>query len=87
MSSEEMIRMLRENALYEVPAHIAITLQQWGEQAGKLYIEEVTLLRCRSEDIAEPCLKTRNAFHFLVTALATQTLSFCGNILQCLRSV
>ncbi|KRE51836.1 helicase-associated domain-containing protein [Paenibacillus sp. Soil724D2] len=65
MSSEEMIRILHENALYEVPAHITITLQQWGEQAGKLYIEEVTLLRCRSEDIAEALLRNEKCLPLL----------------------
>lgn len=65
VSSEEMIRMLHENALYEVPEHITITLQQWGEQAGKLYIEEVTLLRCRSEDIAEALLRNEKCLPLL----------------------
>ncbi|MCY9696294.1 helicase-associated domain-containing protein [Paenibacillus alginolyticus] len=65
MSSEEMVRMLHENALYEVPAHITITLEQWGEQAGKLYIEEVTLLRCRSEDIAEALLRNEKCLPLL----------------------
>ena len=86
MSSEEIIGMLHENALYEVPVHITITDKQWGSRPRKLYIEEVTLLRCRSEDILrKPYLETINAFDFRNRVSATQTLLFCVNILTCLR--
>ncbi|SDM94837.1 Helicase conserved C-terminal domain-containing protein [Paenibacillus sp. yr247] len=64
-SSEEITRILKENAYYEVPEHITVTLQHWGEQAGKLHFEEVTLLRCRSNDIADALLRNEKCLPFL----------------------
>ncbi len=82
MSSEEMIRMLQENALYEVPAHMTITLQQWEEQAASCMSKK---LRCFAADprmLRKPCLEMRSAFHFSGTALAAPILLFCVNMLH-----
>lgn len=65
VDSDEMIRILQENAYYEVPSHVTITLQQWGEQAGKLQFEDVTLLRCRSADMADALLRNEKCLSFL----------------------
>lgn len=65
LDSDEMIRILQQNAYYEVPPHVTITLKQWGEQAGKLYFEDVTLLRCQSEDMADALLRNEKCLPFL----------------------
>ncbi|MBA2937948.1 helicase-associated domain-containing protein [Paenibacillus sp. CGMCC 1.16610] len=64
-SSEEIISMLQENAYYDIPEPITITLRQWGEQTGKMHFEEVTLLRCRSSDIADALLRNEKCQPFL----------------------
>ncbi|MBP1961250.1 helicase-associated domain-containing protein [Paenibacillus aceris] len=64
-SSEEIIRMLQENAYYDVPEPVILTLRQWGEQAGKVHFEEVTLLRCRSSEIADALLRNEKCQPFL----------------------
>jgi hypothetical protein len=65
ISSEEIIHILQENAYYDVPSHITVTLQQWGEQSGKLHFAEVTLLRCRSSDVADALLRNEKCLPFL----------------------
>ncbi|NQX65613.1 helicase-associated domain-containing protein [Paenibacillus alba] len=65
ISLEEMIRVLEQHAYYEVPPHLKATLLQWGEQAGQLYFDEVTLLRCRSEEIADAQLRNAKSLPFL----------------------
>lgn len=64
-SSEEIISMLQENAYYEVPEPITVTLRQWGEQTGKVHFEEVTLLRCRSNEMADALLRNEKCQPFL----------------------
>ncbi|WP_171686082.1 helicase-associated domain-containing protein [Paenibacillus planticolens] len=64
-SSEEIIRILQEKAYYEVPEPVIQTMRQWGEQAGKVHIEEVTLLRCRSNEIADALLRNEKCQPFL----------------------
>lgn len=64
-SSEEIISMLQENAYYEIPEPVAVTLRQWGEQTGKIQFEEVTLLRCRSNEIADALLRNEKCQLFL----------------------
>lgn len=57
LKSADIIHLLQENAFYEVPEQVVITLQQWEEQKDKLYVEDVTLLRCQSVDVAEALLR------------------------------
>lgn len=64
-SSEAIISMLQENAYYEIPEPVAVTLRQWGEQTGKIHFEEVTLLRCRSNEIADALLRNEKCQPFL----------------------
>ena len=55
--SADVIRVLQEHAYYEIPQGLIHTLQQWEEQKDKLYVEDVTLLRCKSADIADALLR------------------------------
>lgn len=64
-SSEKIISMLQENAYYEIPEPVTMTLRQWGEQIGKVHFEEVTLLRCRSGEIADALLRNEKCQPFL----------------------
>ncbi|TXK85707.1 helicase-associated domain-containing protein [Paenibacillus sp. N3.4] len=57
VSSEMIISLLQEHACYEVPEHIMKALRQWGEHAGNVHFQEVTLLRCCSEEMAEALLR------------------------------
>lgn len=66
ISSEEIIRLLQENAYYDVPEPVVLTLRQWGEQAGKVQFAEVTLLRCRSAEIADTLLRNDKCQPFLI---------------------
>ncbi|WP_436235995.1 helicase-associated domain-containing protein [Paenibacillus sp. LjRoot153] len=57
LRSPDVIRILRDHAYYEVPEQVIITLQQWEEQKDKLYLADVTLLRCQSNEVAEALLR------------------------------
>ncbi|UJF35263.1 helicase-associated domain-containing protein [Paenibacillus hexagrammi] len=52
-SAASVSTFLMEYACFEVPEVIPTTLHQWEQQLGKLYFEEVTLLRCKSAELAE----------------------------------
>ncbi|MDR6880297.1 helicase-associated domain-containing protein [Bacillus sp. 3255] len=64
-NTEEIIRLLQEHVYYDVPEPVILTLRQWGEQAGKVRMEDVTLLRCRSADIADALLRNEKCRPFL----------------------
>ncbi|MEW9697840.1 helicase-associated domain-containing protein [Paenibacillus sp. SI8] len=69
MKSEYILHILQTHACYGVPEHLSMTLQQWGRQAGKLYVEEVTLLRCESSDIADALIRNEKSSPFLQNRL------------------
>jgi len=49
----DIVRLLRRHAKYGVPEHVAGAVEQWGNEFGRVRLEAVTLLRCRSGQIAE----------------------------------
>ncbi|ANE47459.1 hypothetical protein SY83_15555 [Paenibacillus swuensis] len=51
-SAEELEAFLNKNALYGVPDHVSLILEEWKQQWGRVYFSEVTLLRCRDERTA-----------------------------------
>ncbi|MDR6551502.1 helicase-associated domain-containing protein [Paenibacillus qinlingensis] len=57
LKSAEVIQLLQDNAYYEIPEQVIITLEQWEEQKDKLYMQEVTLLRCQSVEVAEALIR------------------------------
>ncbi|WP_189019367.1 helicase-associated domain-containing protein [Paenibacillus marchantiophytorum] len=65
IDGEEIVRILETYAYHEVPAPISVTLRQWADQVGKLYLEEVTLLRCRSSDVADALMRNEKCASFL----------------------
>jgi hypothetical protein len=71
IDSDVIVRFLHEHACYEVPEHVVTTLQQWDRQSGKLHIEEVILLRCESDDVADTLLRNEKCMPFLQNRLGT----------------
>lgn len=65
LRSSDVIQVLRAHAYYEVPEGVIITLQQWEEQKDKLYLTDVTLLRCQSNEVAEALLRNEKCSNLL----------------------
>ncbi|NQX57494.1 helicase-associated domain-containing protein [Paenibacillus qinlingensis] len=65
LRSSDVIQVLRDHAYYEVPEGVVITLQQWEEQKDKLYLTDVTLLRCQSNEVAEALLRNEKCSNLL----------------------
>ncbi|KRE90541.1 hypothetical protein ASG89_09660 [Paenibacillus sp. Soil766] len=63
--SADVIQVLRDHAYYEVPEGVIITLQQWEEQKDRLYLTDVTLLRCQSNEVAEALLRNEKCRNLL----------------------
>ncbi|NEW05443.1 hypothetical protein GK047_05350 [Paenibacillus sp. SYP-B3998] len=76
-SSERILLFLQQHACYDIPEPVVLTLQQWDRQTGKLHIEEVTLLRCESADVAESLLRNEKCSSFL-----EQRLGSCDFIIK-----
>lgn len=57
LRSSDVFQVLRDHAYYEVPEQVIITLQQWEEHKDKLYLTDVTLLRCQTNEVAEALLR------------------------------
>ncbi|OCT16992.1 hypothetical protein A8709_23640 [Paenibacillus pectinilyticus] len=91
LQSAEVIQMLQRNAYYEVPAGLIISLQQWEEQKDKLYLEEVTLLRCQSADIADALLRNEKCRPFLGERIGEANFIVSRDVLKlltkCLESM
>ncbi|WNR46559.1 helicase-associated domain-containing protein [Paenibacillus roseipurpureus] len=64
-ASTDVIRILQAHAYYDIPSGFILTLQQWEEQKDKLYIEDVTLLRCKSVEIADALLRHEKCRSYL----------------------
>jgi hypothetical protein len=65
LRSLDVIQVLRDHAYYEVPEQVIITLQQWEEQKDKLYLTDVTLLRCQTNEVAEALLRNEKCRNLL----------------------
>ncbi|NOU68282.1 hypothetical protein GC096_30085 [Paenibacillus sp. LMG 31461] len=65
LRSSDVIQVLRDHAYYEIPEQVIITLQQWEEQKDKLYLTDVTLLRCQTNEVAEALLRNEKCRNLL----------------------
>ncbi|CAH1205007.1 hypothetical protein PAECIP111891_02670 [Paenibacillus allorhizoplanae] len=65
LRASNVIQVLRDHAYYDVPEQVIITLQQWEEQKDKLYLTDVTLLRCQTNEVAEALLRNEKCRNLL----------------------
>ncbi|MGG1553238.1 helicase-associated domain-containing protein [Paenibacillus ferrarius] len=90
-TAEQIAETLAAHASHEVPQGVLRTLVEWAEQANKVALEDVTLLRCASEADAEALLRSSRCAPYLADRVGPAAFIIAkadaGPLAKCLEAM
>jgi len=75
LSTEQVGKWISDLTEDRIPQNIRFSLEDWFDSFGRVEVQEITLLRCRSKEIAEDILHLPEAEDAIIERLGPTLLS------------